>query len=472
VLTPTEVLRRARANVEHIGALTMVGEVSGFRVHNRGHWIFDLRDKENGVPCIMWFNDTRRVKFRLEDGIELKVTGEITVNPYAQIQVRVTAMEPVGQGALELAFRQLKEKLAGEGLFDVDKKKPLPLLPRTVGVVTSPQGAALHDVLKVLFARMPRLRVIVSPTKVQGDGASPEIADAIRRLDKTGVCDVILLVRGGGAREDLQAFNEEPVARAIFHAQTPIVSGVGHESDVTIADLVADKRAATPSNAAELAVPELLELERRLDQAARRLKNAASRDLQRTHRRVDQLAHRLHQAARKAHRDESAAAERLRRRLEDAWQRRRSAARTRVDQLERRLHANAPHRVLAQRRARLSQIDARLQAAWRALVEQKQRALAKLAPRLDPALHRLVEKKKRALALAAARLDALSPLSVVARGYAVVTRSDDGALVQRLADAPPGTSLDVQVSDGSLRARVEPDATAPAAPRSRRAGPR
>jgi exodeoxyribonuclease VII large subunit len=471
------VLRRARANVEHMGELTMVGEVANFKVHQNGHWIFDLKDKNCGVPCTMWWNDTRRVKFAAENGLEVKVTGTISINPFAKIQVRVTAIEPVGQGALELAFKQLKEKLAGEGLFAAERKKPLPVLPRRVGVVASSTGAALHDVIKVLYGRMPRLHVIVSPTKTQGQEAPALIAEAVRRLDKTGLCDVILLVRGGGAREDLHAFNTEPVARAIFHAKTPIVSGVGHENDVTIADLVADKRAATPSNAAELAVPNVKDLLHRIDAAAKRIRSAAGRDLQRTHRQVDRLSTRLSDALERKKRAERTRVEKLERRMEEAWRRRRRQEGAHLDLLDKRLRGNAPHRVLSLRRERVANAAARLNPAMRAILEEKRRELDALSPRLTPALNemlaenrraldknamkllpalkKIVDDRKRQFAVAAAQLNALSPLGVVARGYSVVTRVDDGKLVQTVSDAPPGTQIEIKVSDGKVKAKTE-----------------
>ncbi|HEY4220118.1 MAG TPA: exodeoxyribonuclease VII large subunit, partial [Myxococcota bacterium] len=344
-LSPTEVLRRARANVEHIsraGDLLVAGEASGPKVLPSGHITFELKDKRSRLPCIVFFNDTRRLKFELRHGMQIVVTGKPTVTEWSQVQLRVSRVEPVGEGALDLAFRQLKEKLEGEGLFAADKKRALPLLPRTVGVVTSSTGAAIQDVLKVLFDRMPGLHVVIAPTKVQGEGASADVAEAIRNLgaaraqDGSALCDVILVVRGGGSREDLWAFNTEPVARAIRGTRVPVIAGVGHESDVTIADLAADKRAATPSNAAEIAVPRVDDLVHRLDAHKRRLAAGLRHAVASARARVVRLSRRLIDPRDVIARKRKHVAD-LEQRLERALRKQRERSGTRLKRLDDRL---------------------------------------------------------------------------------------------------------------------------------------
>lgn len=416
VLTPLEVLRRARANVEHIGACAVKGELSEIRPHRNGHFFFkllDTADRKAALPCVLWSRDARRLKFELKDGLEVVLDGKLSLSDFATVQLLVEEVQPVGQGAHELAFQQMKEKLDKEGLFAPERKRPLPFLPRAVGIVTSTHGAALHDVLVRLFERFPPLRVVVSPTVVQGEQAPAEIAAALARLDQSRLVDVILLVRGGGSREDLWAFNTEPVARAIVATAVPVICGVGHETDVSIADLVADLRAATPTAAAVQCVPELAELVHQLHDAELRMRARVTHAVELRRARVDAM----------------------KTRLQHAVSRRARAGQERLRGLEGRVRARSPDRVLRDLRTRLTQLDGRLAAA--AAAAQRARA--------------------QRLALLAARLDALSPLPVLARGYAVATRVEDGALIRSVQDAPAGSELSVRVVDGSFRARVLED---------------
>ncbi len=416
VLTPREVLARARANVEHIGVCLVKGELSEVKALRNGHLVFKLLDQDDrkaALPCWLWADRVARVKFELKDGLEVVVDGKLGLSSFASVQLDVRDVQPVGQGAHELAFQQMKEKLEREGLFAADRKRTPPFLPGAVGVVTSTQGAALHDVLVRLFERCPRMSVVVSPTLVQGDAAPPAIASALQRLDASKLVDVILLVRGGGSREDLFAFNSELVARAIVASSVPVIAGVGHESDITIADLVADVRAATPTHAAELAVPRLADLEQRLDEHTRRLFGRAAHAISK--RRVQYAT--------------------LTQRLEHAVGRRRRAQAERLRGLEGRLSRRSPDRVLRDQRLRLSELGARLDAA----LQMRQRSSA------------------QRLALLGARLDALSPLTVLGRGYAIASRVDDGRLIHSTRDAPPRTNILVRVADGALFARVLDD---------------
>ncbi|MBI1945065.1 MAG: exodeoxyribonuclease VII large subunit [Deltaproteobacteria bacterium] len=413
VLSPRELLARARANVEHIGLCLVKGEVAELRPHRNGHLFFkllDLEDRKAALPCALWARDVKRLKFTLEDGLAVVLDGKLGLSDYANVQLTVREVEPVGQGAHELAFRQLKDKLAKEGLFALERKRAPPFLPRAVGVVTSKHGAALHDVLARLFERCPPMHVVVAPTLVQGESAPAEIAAALSRLDGAGLVDVILLVRGGGAREDLIAFDTELVARAVVSCAAPVIAGVGHESDVTIADLVADLRAATPTHAAELAVPRLADLRHTLDERARRLHSEVQHAVTERRVRCQALARRLEQALARGRRQQ---AERLR-------------------SVEARLRRLSPERVLRELRIRLTRLELRLRAA----TETRQRASG------------------QRLALLAARLDALSPLTVLGRGYAIASRVDDGRVLHAAADAPPATEIRVRLAKGALRARV------------------
>lgn len=433
-LTPSEVLRRARANVEHMGRngeLHVVGEVWGFKATKGGHWTFDLKDARSTLSCIMFFNDTKRVKFELKHGDKVVCTGKPSVTDWGSVQLQVKNVVGFGEGDHERAFRQLKEKLEGEGLFAAERKRPLPFLPSCVGVVTSSTGAALHDVVQVLTMRMPRLRIVVSPTKVQGDGAAADIADALRKLDDSRLCDVILLVRGGGSLEDLWAFNTEPVARAVARCKVPVISGVGHETDVTIADLVADRRAATPSNAAEIAVPRADELQRRIEHAERRLASSLKHAIADARARLDRQHKRLSDPRHVVARRRAAVVD-LEQRLERALRKAKERSHARLTLLEERLAAQSPTRKIDERRARV----------------------AALAARLDPALLARREKASSRLGVLVARLEGVSPLAVLGRGYAIARR-DDGLVVRAPADAPGGTKLDVIVEKGTLKVTVD-----------------
>src|SRR6202030_2317935 len=247
--------------------LWVEGEVSNYRPAQSGHLYFTLKDAKAQVKCVCFRTQAMRLKFRPEDGLKLIVRGSIGVyEPRGEYQIYVEHIEPSGVGALQLAFDQLKKRLDAEGLFDEARKKPLPMLPRRIGVVTSPRGAAVRDIIRILRRRFPNLHLIVYPVRVQGDGAAEDIVAALKYFNRKQLVDVILVARGGGSIEDLWAFNEESVARAIAACTIPVISGVGHESDFTIADFVADVRASTPSAAAELVVRSRQEFDRHLAQ--------------------------------------------------------------------------------------------------------------------------------------------------------------------------------------------------------------
>jgi exodeoxyribonuclease VII large subunit len=442
-LTPSELVYRARANVEHInhksgdksGELMVVGELFNPKPHRNGHLGFELKDDENkseSLKCFMFAKQFAALRFDADQGLRVLARGKLTISKYAELQLQVRALELVGAGAFEAAFRALKDKLDKEGLFAPERKKPLPFLPRTVGIVTSKTGEAIKDTITQLRARMPSLHIIFAETKVQGDEAVSEIADAIRRLDKSAKCDVILVVRGGGSLADLWAYNSEPVARAIANAHTPIVTGVGHEGDVTIADLVADVRASTPTDAAVRAVPMERELRRLITEREQRAMRAMRARLDRAHKRVSAAHARVH-AARRVLEQPRRILERMRDALRARMEARVASERHRTHAIALRLERRAPQRVLATERARL-------------------RALA---DRLHPPVTRVRAKASQRIAVLAARLHAISPLAVLGRGYALVTRADDHALVRAPAQVKSGDALNVRLEGGTLKVRVD-----------------
>jgi exodeoxyribonuclease VII large subunit len=255
--------------------ITVVGEISNFRSYQSGHWYFTLKDENSQISCVMWRGLNAYVFFTPQDGMKVIVTGKINVyEPRGNYQIEISSMKPLGLGELQIAFEALKRKLAAEGLFDEQYKKPIPKIPAKIGIVTSKDGAALRDVLAVIRRRFPVVEVVLTHTSVQGEGAANEISNALDLMNEYGDVDVIILCRGGGSLEDLWAFNEEITARAIFRSKIPIVTGIGHEIDFTIADFVADLRAATPTAAAELVTPkleQLIELLKEYDEALYKL---------------------------------------------------------------------------------------------------------------------------------------------------------------------------------------------------------
>jgi len=375
---------------DRVGRLWVSGEVSNLRVPASGHAYFTLKDDAGQLRAVLFRGAARRLAFDPEDGLEVLAYGELTVyEPRGDLQLIVQQLEPRGRGALQLAFEQLRGRLEGEGLFDAERKQELPAWPRVVGVVTSSGAAALRDVVHVVERRFPAQPLLLASSRVQGAGAEDELAAALEALDAQPDVEVILLVRGGGSLEDLQPFNTERLARAIAACATPVVSGVGHEVDVTIADLAADLRAATPSAAAAAALPDRERVAIRLDRDARRLVTAGRRAIERMRNRAD------------------AGAESLR--------------------------LQAPRERLAARRGQLV-------AAGRALRREIQALLAARAA---------------GMAASAGRLETLSPLGVVARGYAIVERAVDGAIVRRAGDVAVGDGLRVRLAEGELDARVE-----------------
>jgi exodeoxyribonuclease VII large subunit len=416
VLTIAQVIGGVRELVEELGPVWVVGEIGNLRRAGSGHAYFTLKDDGAQLRAVLFRGNAIRLPFDPEEGLEVIAGGDLTVyGPRGDLQLIVRQLEPRGRGALQLAFEQLRARLEAEGLFAEERKRELPRFPRRVGIVTSPSGAALHDVLHVSARRFPAIPLLISPTRVQGEGAEVEIEAALRRLARVADVDVILLVRGGGSLEDLMAFNTERVARAIRACPIPVVAGVGHEVDVTIADLAADARAATPSAAAELALPD---------------RGAVAGE-------IDALVHGLLRAALARTRE-------LRRALGSAT---------------RALRVQAPTARLAARRARLAGLSRALLVAGAALASERRGVLRPLAARLAARARRLVPERRARLATAAARLDALSPLAVLGRGYALA-RGPRGEILRDARQVAPGDEISLRLARGALRAEVrsrEPD---------------
>ncbi|MCR5826241.1 MAG: exodeoxyribonuclease VII large subunit [Oscillospiraceae bacterium] len=365
------------------------GEISNYKLYPSGHHYFTLKDAEGALRCVMFRGSASRLRFRPENGMKVIVFGRISVFPRdGAYQLYVNSLTAEGVGDLHVAFEQLKEKLWKEGLFDAAHKKPLPRYPGTIAVITSSAGAAVHDMLRILNARWPLSKVVLLPVRVQGAEAPPEIAGALRYANRWRVADVIITGRGGGSIEDLWAFNDERVARAIYDSEIPVISAVGHEPDVTISDFVADARASTPSNAAEIVVPDQNELRRRLGVLSGR------------------MAH---------------------------------SERARLDALHKRMTELARKRVLTDPTAFVS--DKRM------LLDYTRRNLVSAAQRQQG------ERARRFATLCAA-LDALSPLKVLARGYAVA-RAADGSILKSAAEAGVGDCIDVTLGSGTLDCVVQ-----------------
>lgn len=277
----SEVTRTIKKAIEgYVGRVWIEGEISNFSAPRSGHYYFTLKDDKAAINCVMWRSSVSRIKFAPEDGLHVEARGNVTVyEPQGRYQIVCDSLKSVKEGDLQQKFEELKQRLQEEGLFSLEYKKELPAFPQAVGIVTSATGAAVRDTIRILKRRMPGVNIIVSPCKVQGEGAKEDIAQALRRLDESGLCEVIILGRGGGSLEDLWAFNEEIVARAIFEAETPVISAVGHETDFSIADLVADVRAATPSEAAEIAVGDFSDMPQIVAEYMRRFNNCLRRTL-------------------------------------------------------------------------------------------------------------------------------------------------------------------------------------------------
>lgn len=407
------------------------GELSSLSRPSSGHWYFSLKDERCQVRCAMFRGFNRKVRQPPKEGDQVRIRGRVTLyENRGDYQIVVEHLEPAGAGALQQAFEALKRKLQAEGLFDMARKKPLPAVPRHIGVVTSPTGAAIHDILTVLARRCPAIPVTLYPTSVQGAAAAAEIVEAIRRAEAHGMADVLIIGRGGGSMEDLWCFNDEAVARAIAACTLPTVSAVGHEVDVTIADFVADLRAPTPSAAAEKVSPDQSQWLRRLDELEWRLSDAARRQLRQRQEQLHQLAGRLKDPRRELL-DKSQRLDELELRLNRSMAQGLEGFRLRLAHLQQRLQTQTPARHLHTAGEHLQRTHEQLLAATIQLLRRKRER----AEHLAQALH------------------LVSPLATLGRGYAIV-RGPDGQIVRDATALSAGDTISARVARGSLRAKV------------------
>jgi exodeoxyribonuclease VII large subunit len=436
VYTVSRLNAEARALIEASFPLLWIeGEISNFARPGSGHWYFSLKDDQAQVRCAMFRNRNQYLALTPRDGMQVLLRGRVSLyEGRGEFQIIAEHMEEAGDGALRRAFEALKARLSAEGLFNPELKRPLPRLPRRIGVVTSPTGAALRDVLSVLRRRFAAIPVLVFPVSVQGAGAAEEIAAALDKAGRVGGCDVLLLVRGGGSLEDLWAFNEEAVARAIRRSEVPVVVGVGHETDFTIADFAADARAPTPSVAAETVSPDA---------------EAWVREYAGYERKLDRQMAML---------------------LERHWQR--------LDWLDKRLEQQHPQRRLAQQRERLAGLRQRLTSTQRAglqgltiTLERLGAALQRHSPQRRLEQHKLREARARERLMSAMReqlasrghrleaatrsLETISPLATLARGYSILTDAQGGRVIRASKDVALGETLAARLHEGTLDLTVE-----------------
>ncbi|MFI5177218.1 MAG: exodeoxyribonuclease VII large subunit [Vicinamibacterales bacterium] len=415
------------------GVLTVEGELSNCKAWSSGHVYFTLKDDYAQIRAVIFRMKARLLKFRPEDGMHVVVRGRLSVYEVkGEYQLVCESIEPHGLGALQAAFEQLKRRLQAEGLFATERKRPLPVLPRRIGVVTSLDGAALRDILRVLTARSPSARVVIRPARVQGDDAPGDLVRALSAIARVPELDVIIIGRGGGSAEDLSAFNDERLARAIAACPVPVISAVGHEVDFTIADFVADVRAATPSNAAEIVVDRADNFRTRIDRATARLDAAMQRSAERRVQALDRARTHLRQwpvAVVMRDRDRHQLGLRLRHALAERLGRHQQ----RFVALRRRLERRDVHHVAAELRTRLVAADGRM----RELIGRR----------------RLAADAR--VGVLAGRLDALSPLAVLARGYAVCWNEARTSIIRSARAVPPGGRVRVTLAEGELACRVE-----------------
>ncbi|MBI3986133.1 MAG: exodeoxyribonuclease VII large subunit [Lentisphaerae bacterium] len=407
----SEVTRLIRSVLEdEVGEVWVEGELSNLRRPSSGHWYFTLKDEQAQLSAVMFRGHQRGVRFEPRDGLKVRAFGQISVyEKSGQVQLVVRLLEESGIGALQAAFEKLKLKLQGEGLFDPARKRPIPAFPQHIGIVTSPTGAALRDILNILFRRYPNLHVVLVPVRVQGDGAAGEIAEAIERLNRHGGVDVMIVGRGGGSLEDLWCFNEEIVARAIVRSGIPVISAVGHEIDFTIVDFVADLRAPTPSAAAELVIRPKAEFERSLREQARRLERS----------------------------------------LRQNW----LGMKNRFLAVAGSYVFREPAHVVRRYRDGLQQRGLRMRHRVESRLREVQQAVDEGAFRMT----RQIRESRQLCVLKVGRLEAqlrvMNPLAVLRRGYSI-TSHPDGRVVKSVRDVQPGRLIRSRVADGILESEV------------------
>jgi exodeoxyribonuclease VII large subunit len=410
------------------------GEISNFAAPNSGHWYFSLKDAGAQVRCALFRGNQRKLGFTPKDGSHVLIKARVSLyENRGEFQLIAESMEERGEGKLRRAYELLKKKLEAAGLFDLAHKKTLPVFPQQMGVITSPTGAAIRDILTVLKRRYPLVSVIIYPTLVQGETAAPAIVKAIQCANQRKECDVLILARGGGSLEDLWPFNEEIVAHAIYQSQLPIISGIGHEVDYTIADFVADKRAPTPSAAAEMVTPDKIELEQRLLRQQQILSRLMRAKLVNTTQQLSWMQKHLYQQHPK-------------RRLTEKMQR--------LDFYELTL-VQLQNKLLTKLRTKLHDLDARLQRrSPNTSIIQLKHQLRLAQQQLQNVMLTQLQKQQTTLANAAAKLDALSPLATLSRGYAIAT-TRDGHILHDASLVKAGEEIHVRLNKGSLDCLVK-----------------
>lgn len=432
-LKVSELVAILKKDIEHQHRFVrVIGEISSWKQWSSGHCYFDIKDEGALIPAVMFKPHFARVPFKVADGMEVIFSGKISVyQANARLQMVVESMEPLGAGALALAFEQLKEKLLNEGLFLPAHKKPIKSLNRTIGIVTSSHGAVLRDMVRIIKSRMPGANILCAFARVQGAGAKEEIVSAIERLDKSG-CDVMIVGRGGGSLEDLWAFNEELVARAIFLAKTPIISAVGHETDTTISDFVADMRAATPTHAAQIVTPLFSALEAEMAQLIFTLNSRQQAFFSRC--RLALFEHK------KLIKDPKVI-------LFRPWQQ--------LDELSQRLQNLAPHRILRMRQEHLHELKNRLLGRSPLhKLEACRVALKTIEQKLPEVVKTVFKNKRQAMLQHIIKLEALSPLKVLARGFSLVEDRDSGRWLTKASATSLQQNITIRFQDGLVAAQI------------------
>ena len=413
------------------------GEISNFRTPASGHYYFSLKDAASQINAVMFRGQQRKLKFEAEDGMSVTGMGRISVyEPRGTYQIILEYLEPSGVGALQVAFEQLKNRLADEGLFKDENKIELPFIPNKIGVITSPSGAVVHDILQVVNRRFPNVTIQIFPVKVQVAGAVAEIVSALELLNSLGECDVAILARGGGSLEDLQAFNSESVARAIFASRVPIISAVGHETDYTIADFVADLRAPTPSAAAEVVVPEKSALERRCKEIESILKSKTTNYFKSLRINIQQISKRLADPRRK---------------IEDL--------RLRIDDLYLRLNRTFGYRIRRDRENLIFRADRLSANNPRFLIQKVKKQLYQNHNNLIKSFIILNNSNKIRIRELAAKLEALSPIAILSRGYSITRTIPDARVVKDPHTVSLDQDLEVMVAKGRIFCRVKGKST-------------
>lgn len=437
VFSIKELNRYIRMKLESDHVLSDVwirGEISNFTHHSSGHMYFTLKDADSRIKSIMFSSHNQRLPFIPKEGMRVIARGNVSVYERdGQYQFYATHMQPDGIGSLYLAYEQLKKKLESEGLFDPTSKRQIPRYPDVIGVVTSPTGAAVRDIMITIQRRYPKANVVLYPVQVQGKQAAPSIVQAIRSLNQMGEADVLIVGRGGGSLEELWAFNEEMVARAIYESNIPVISAVGHETDFTIADFVADLRAATPTAAAELAVPHMIQLQDTLRQRERQLQQLLQHKLSRTRQRLTSL-------------QQSSALLHPRRNLLQHGER--------LDRMQQQLIRRMQSRIqlLGERQGRIHQRLLRFHPREQVLYAKRREQEA--SRQLRQLMLTMLKDKSQQLNFGMRQLDSLSPLKVMGRGYSLVYDEPREKLIKSVNDVQLGDTVKVQVTDGEMECQV------------------